>query len=235
MINRLGYACICNDMAERTPSVFMGRTLRLSSFSIPKVSCLSLLNVQDLYRIIQWNVEHNITFFRIGSNLFPFIDHPSLCYAVEQLPDGAAIKEILLNCGNLARQYGMRLTSHPGPYNCLGSPNDDVVRKTVLSLEVHRMLGELLGLGDFVINIHIGGGYGDLDATGKRFCANFGMLSMQAQQWLTVENDDKASLWSVRDLYERIYSVIGIPIVFDMHHWRVCHALSMQEEACLAL
>jgi UV DNA damage endonuclease len=35
-----------------------------------------------------------------------------------------------------------------------------------------------------------------------------------------VENDDKASMYSVKDLYDGVYSVIGIPIVFDYHHHR---------------
>ena len=35
---------------------------------------------------------------------------------------------------------------------------------------------------------------------------------------MTVENDDRANLYSVQDLYDGVYKVIGIPIVFDYHH-----------------
>ena len=235
MIKRLGYACICNELASRSPAIFTGRTLRLASFSLEKVSHLALLNVQDLWQIIQWNIAHDIYHFRIGSDMFPFIDHATMGYSLAQLPDGEHIKTVLAECGRLAKQVGMRLTTHPGPYVCLGSPNQQVVSSAIRCIEYHRQLGEMLGLDDFVINVHVGGGYGDLKATGKRFCENFSLLSEQARQWLTIENDDKASLWSVSSLYHHIYQNIGIPIVFDLHHWQFCHNESLLDAAHLAL
>ena len=52
-----------------------------------------------------------------------------------------------------------------------------------------------------------------------RFCKNFERLPESVQSRLTVENDDKASMYSVKDLYEGIHKRIGIPIVFDYHHY----------------
>jgi len=54
----------------------------------------------------------------------------------------------------------------------------------------------------------------------KRFCENFERLPESVKSRLTVENDDKASMYSVVDLYDGVYKVIGIPIVFDYHHHR---------------
>ena len=70
------------------------------------------------------------------------------------------------------------------------------------------------------INIHIGGVYGDKVSAMERFCTNFQRLPESVKSRLTVENDDKASMYSVVDLYEGVYKVIGIPIVFDYHHHR---------------
>ena len=53
--------------------------------------------------------------------------------------------------------------------------------------------------------------------TMDRFCKNFERLSESVQGRLTVENDDKASMYSVKDLMY-IHERIGIPIVFDYHH-----------------
>ena len=50
-----------------------------------------------------------------------------------------------------------------------------------------------------------------------RFCKNFERLSPSVQGRLTVENDDKASMYSVKDLMY-IHERIGVPIVFDYHH-----------------
>ena len=81
------------------------------------------------------------------------------------------------------------------------------------------------------INIHIGGAYGDKVSAMKRFCENFHRLPDSVKSRLTVENDDKASMYSVVDLYEGVYKVIGIPIVFDYHHHRFCDGGLSEEDA----
>ena len=86
------------------------------------------------------------------------------------------------------------------------------------------------------INIHIGGAYGDKPAAMKRFCENFNLLPESVKSRLTVENDDKASMYSVKELYNGVYNVIGVPIVFDYHHHRFCDGgLSEQEALELAI
>ena len=51
-----------------------------------------------------------------------------------------------------------------------------------------------------------------------------------------MENDDKQSMYSVKELYNGIYNNIGVPIVFDYHHHRFCVCgLSEQEALELAL
>ena len=64
-----------------------------------------------------------------------------------------------------------------------------------------------------------------------RFCKNFEQLPESAQTRLTVENDDKASMYSVQELYDGIYKRIGIPIVFDYHHHRFCDGGLTEQEA----
>ena len=54
------------------------------------------------------------------------------------------------------------------------------------------------------INIHCNGVYGDKQSAMDRFCKNFERLPESVQTRLTVENDDKASMYSVKDLY--VYS-----------------------------
>ena len=48
---------------------------------------------------------------------------------------------------------------------------------------------------------------------------------------MVVENDDKASMYSVKDLYYGIYKEIGIPIVFDYHHHQFCTGGMSEQEA----
>ena len=85
------------------------------------------------------------------------------------------------------------------------------------------------------INIHVGGAYGEHDKAMARFCKNFKRLSAGAQARLTVENDDKASMYSVKDLMY-LHEHIGIPITFDYHHHKFnTGGLSEQEALELAM
>lgn len=45
-----------------------------------------------------------------------------------------------------------------------------------------------------------------------------------------MENDDRASLYSVKDLMT-VHKLCGIPIVFDFHHHKFCTGDMSQEEA----
>ena len=84
------------------------------------------------------------------------------------------------------------------------------------------------------INIHVGGTYGDKDKTAKRFIENFlrpGGLDENPKKRFTLENDDKASMWSTKDIYDKIHHETGIPIVFDYHHHRFCTGGLTEQEA----
>jgi UV DNA damage endonuclease len=52
---------------------------------------------------------------------------------------------------------------------------------------------------------------------------------------VVVENDDKANMYSVADLYNMVYKVVGVPITFDIFHHTFCTGgLSAHEAANLA-
>ena len=131
----------------------------------------------------------------------------------------------------------MRLTTHPGPFTVLGSKSEDVVKKSLIGLERHSEMFDMMGFEpsfDNKINIHIGGAYGDHAATAKRWIAAWHRLSDNCKKRLVVENDDKASLWSVQMLYDYFYKEIGIPITFDYFHHKF-HTSGLSEEEALKL
>ena len=90
---------------------------------------IALQNVTDLLTILQWNVDNDIRFFRMSSDIFPWASE----YDLEQLPDFNAIADILRKCGDFATQHGIRLTTHPGPYNKLCSSDERIINNTVKS------------------------------------------------------------------------------------------------------
>jgi UV DNA damage endonuclease len=85
------------------------------------------------------------------------------------------------------------------------------------------------------INIHIGATYGDKPGTINRWLRNYDRLSDSCKARLVIENDDKASMYSVRDLYTMVHAEIGIPITFDYwHHTFNTGDLSEQEAFFMA-
>ena len=233
----LGYACINMTLSEKKPKVTTNRSMIKRTFlekGTDYAAELSLLNCRDLVEILRWNVENDIKFFRLSSNIFPWASE----YQIEDLPTYQKIKTILSGCGHYARQNGVRLTSHPGPFNVLVSPNEKVIQNTLIDLTNHGKVFDLLGLDRTPynkINIHCNGVYGDKQSAMDRFCKNFELLPESVQTRLTVENDDKASMYSVKDLMY-IHERIGIPIVFDYHHHKFCTGdLSEQEALELAM
>lgn len=224
-IRHLGYACQNMTLANVKPAskrVITDRTLRMDGFSINRVSEIALSNVRDLLKVIHWNGENDFHFFRIGSGIFPFMDHPTLKYTLNDLPNATSIIGVMSVVGEFARKYDIRLSMHPGPYTCLASPDESVVEKSIMCVEMHSLIGDLLGAEEFVVNIHVGGLYEGKSETADRFCENFKRLSPTAQKRLTLENDDKEGMWTIADLM-RINERTGIPLVLDVHH----HSLNM--------
>ena len=238
----LGYACINMELNARKGDdrITTNRSMIKKTFNdkgVDYASELILQNVIDLNQIIDWNEDNNIKFFRMSSDIFPWASEYYQDW--DSVPHIDLIKIWLENAGLKAEEYGQRITSHPGPFNVLVSPNENVVENTFQDLTMHGDIFDFMGLSRThynKINIHCNGVYGDKESAMDRFCKNFERLPESVKTRLTVENDDKASMYSVKELYDGIYKRINIPIVFDYHHHRFCDGgLSEQEALELAM
>lgn len=230
MAKNYGYACINmqlsypKDFGSRAEKITTNRSMIKRTFvekGIEYASSLSLLNVLDLQKILEWNVEHGINFFRLSSNVFPWASE----YQLTDLPDYDAILAACQRSGAYAKKHGIRLTSHPGPFNKLASPKERVFQNTKRDLEIHGEFFDMLGLPRnhyAKINIHVGAAYNDKPTALYTFKKNFDRLPDSVKTRLTVENDDRQSLYSAKELYENVYKDTGIPIVFDYHHHGFC-------------
>ena len=231
----LGYACINMELSNRKDKITTNRSMIKKTFNdkgVDYASELIIQNVVDLNKIIDWNEQNNIKFFRLSSEMFPWASEYYQDW--DSVPHINFIKMWLENAGLKAKEYGHRITSHPGPFNVLVSPNENVVQNTITDLTIHADIFDFMGLSRTPynkLNIHCNGVYGDKESALDRFCKNFERLPESVQTRLTVENDDKASMYSVKDLYEGIHKRIGIPIVFDYHHYKFNTGEQTEREA----
>lgn len=229
MKNYLGYACICISIREQYTTNRSCIKKTLDTKGLDHISELALANARDILPILRWNKENGIHLFRLSSAIIPWGDKID----IPKLKDYAEICYELRKAGKYATENGIRITTHPGPYVVLTSPKETVVANAIADLEMHALIFDAMGLSRTPynkINIHCNGVYGDKKAAMDRFCENFMRCSEGVRSRLTVENDDKASMYSVKDLMY-IHEKIGIPIVFDYHHHTFCTGDLSEEEA----
>lgn len=219
-MHRLGYACLNLSLKEQ--GITSNRGIKLKTFmdeGLIRCGELALLNLKDLLKILEWNVANDIYVFRMTSNLFPWGTE----YKFPDLPQWRDILPVMEEIGRYSATHGVRLSFHPGPYNNLASPDTKVVKNTIRELEYHSSIMDYLEQPSSrmaKINIHLGGTYDSKYRAIERFVKNYPRLSEACKSRFTLENDDKESMYSVADLY-KVYEAVGVPMVFDGHHWKV--------------
>ncbi|KAH7220627.1 UV-endonuclease UvdE-domain-containing protein [Fusarium oxysporum] len=187
---------------------------------------LGLANARDIVKMIRWNVKYGIRFMRLSSEMFPFASHPEHGYKLAPFAS-----EVLAEAGKVAGELNHRLTTHPGQFTQIGSPRKEVVAAAMRDLEYHDEMLTLLKLPeqldrDAVMILHMGGTYGDKQATIDRFKENYAKLSDSVKRRLVLENDDVA--WSVHDLLP-VCEELNIPLVLDYHHHNIIFDPSIRE------
>ena len=229
---QLSYTTKYGNKPRGTQPITTNRSMIRRTFDekgVDYASELCLQNVKDLHQLIQWNIVNGYDFYRLSSDMAPWKTE----YEWDDLKDIDEIKKWFHSAGTMAKTHGVRLTAHPGPFNVLVSPNEQVVENTIKDLTIHGDEFDMMGLSRTPynkLNIHCNGVYGDKLSAMDRFCKNFERLPESVQTRLTVENDDKASMYSVKDLMY-IHERIGIPIVFDYHHHKFCTGDLSEREA----
>ncbi|WP_332696058.1 UV DNA damage repair endonuclease UvsE [Halalkalibacter lacteus] len=219
---KIGYACINLSL----PSRF--RTCRLKTVEIEglqKIKELTLHNFNEVRKVLEWNREHNIFFYRMSSDLVPFATHDIMTWKWDKDPDVLIITDRIRN---ICMKHEMRLSMHPGQFSILNSTNPEIVRKAILDLEYHNKILRLVNGTDMIL--HVGGAYGNKEEAKKRFIATYNHLSSEIKATLRLENDDK--IFTISDVID-IYNMTQVPICFDFHHNKCNPSTDLELETTL--
>ncbi|MEE2802568.1 MAG: UV DNA damage repair endonuclease UvsE [Bacteroidota bacterium] len=222
---QLGLCCMNSMLRKQKPPIFASRKMIIRSVEEKGIDALKekiIQNLKDVLTLIEWNEQNGIKVFRLSSELFPHKSNPKV---VNYTFDFA--HSLLTQIGDKARQYNHRLTFHPGQYNVVGSPNKQSFDQTNSDLTYHADVLDLMGMNqDSVMVVHGGGVYGDKEATLQRWCEQFKLLSENVQRRLVLENCEKC--FSIEDCL-KVSKQIGIPVVFDTHHY-ACYCILHPDE-----
>ncbi len=206
---RIGYPCI-NRTLECRPS----RTFRLKSYSEERLVETVAGNLDCLRRILEFNVEHGIFFFRITSDLVPFASHPVCRFGWE-----GRFRREFRRIGRFIRRHRIRISMHPDQFTLINSIKEDIFKRSRRELLYHARVLDLMELNRTAkIQIHVGGVYGEKEAAMERFVSRYRSLEEEVRRRLVIENDNTS--YTLADCLA-LSGRTGIPVLFDVFHHSV--------------
>jgi UV DNA damage endonuclease len=212
---RIGYPCI-NSSIDCTAN----STFRLKNYSEERLTQTVSANLDCLARILQFNLEHGLLFFRISSDVIPFASHPQCSFNWQR-----HFKDRFKAIGAFIKKNGMRVSMHPDQFVLLNALSPQIVENSIAELRYHADFLDSLGAElNAKIQIHVGGVYGDKPASIRRFIDVYESLPPAVARRLVIENDER--LFCLADCLE-IHRSTKVPIVLDVFH----HALFNRRES----
>jgi UV DNA damage endonuclease len=151
-----------------------------------------------------------IDFYRIPANISPY----------ESLPSIEEAKTLIHELGMRLRRFDIRTCFHATYYCILNTPRPEVLEKAVSELQCLCLYDRYAGGGNH-IEIHTGGAYGDRKASIGRFISNLLKLDDDVFRMLRLENEEHAGKVGTVEELEQINRETGIPLLFDIAHYRV--------------
>ena len=171
------------------------------------------VSIEMLHGVFDHLERAGISMYRMTASLAPYATHPDMPQFHRQVEEAA---DDLADLGALARELGLRLSSHPSQYIVLNSEDPQIREAAVRDVELQTRMMDVMGLGpEAVVVLHVGGAAGGFDAAMDRWIEGWETLSDRARERLVVENDDRTfGLCHVLSLHERT----GVKVVWDILH-----------------
>lgn len=219
---KIGYPCINRSLDCRG-----NRTFRLKSYSQEKLIETVGENLSCLHTMLMYNVEHDLLFFRITSDLVPFASHPVCDVDWQQY-----FRHMFEKIGDYIKDHNIRISMHPDQFTLINSLREDVFERSCRELEYHCQVLDLMQLDlDAKVQIHVGGVYGDKPASIQRFIERYQQLDPLIRRRLIIENDDRQ--YALQDCLS-ISGEVSIPVLFDVFHHRLLNQNESLNEAIKA-
>jgi len=216
---KIGYPCI-----NRSIGCTANSTFRLVNYSESNLIEKVTNNLDCLSKILRYNLDNDLLFFRISSDLIPFASHPVCTFNWQEY-----FKERFQDIGTFILENDIRISMHPDQFVLINSNNDSIVTKSILDLKWHCEVLDLMGLDETAkVQIHVGGVYGDKMSAIGRFVDNYKKLPDFIKKRLAIENDEK--LYSLKDCLS-VSKKTGIPVIFDSFHHSCLNNGETMEEA----
>ena len=231
---RIGYHGV--NLTLKKEDFLTDRTIRLETIlrlnkesdnnmgGIERLISIAKLNLEGLKKILEWNAEKGITFYRSSSELMPHItnqyliklgerdDYKKLVYPIE------IFRHELTEIRDIIHRNKMRITFHPGIHTVLNSDKPHVLINSKRDLYYHTELIRYFELEDTVIILHGGNLNGQKEYYRQKLIENLNLLEPYLKKYIVLENDENS--YNIYDML-LVHKSTGLPIVFDQFHHKL--------------
>ena len=172
-------------------------------------------SLECLDAIFTYLQKKRIDMYRMSSDLAPYATHPDMPQFHSMVAESDAE---LRATGARARELGIRLSFHPSQYVLLNSPDPALTKKSIWDLASQAEMLDRMELGpEAVMVTHVGGAYGDTEASRARWVETWPTLPEHVRRRLVLEHDDIR--FSAADVLW-VHGHTGVRLIFDyQHHW----------------
>jgi UV DNA damage endonuclease len=176
----------------------------------PHLKC----SLEYVDEILDYLRDVGLDMYRLSSDLAPYATHPDMPQFHNMVAESDAE---LAAFGRKARDYDIRLSFHPSQYVLLNSPDPLLTDKSIWDLASQAEMLDRMGAGDEAVLVtHVGGVYGDHEASRARWIEGWEQCPDHVKRRLVLENDDirfsaADALW----IHERT----GVRLIFDYQHF----------------
>ena len=172
-------------------------------------------SLEHIDAILDHLAKKRIPMYRMSSDLAPYATHPDMPQFHGMVAESDAELQAV---GAKARALDIRLSFHPSQFVLLNSPDPVLTQKSIWDLASQAEMLDRMGLGpEAVMVTHVGGTYGDVEASRARWAAVWPTLPEHVRRRLVLEHDDIR--FSAADVLW-VHEQTGVRLVFDyQHHW----------------
>ncbi|MDF2607071.1 MAG: uvsE [Bacillales bacterium] len=175
-----------------------------------KLKEITLTNIRNTYRVLSYNIAHEICVYRFSSSIVPLATHPEVNFDYIN-----EFKEQWAELGKLVIKFNLRTSFHPNQFTLFTSEKNNITENAIRDLQYHFNLLKIMGISNGTINIHIGGAYGDKTSALERFGNNIELIPEEIRKVLTFENDDKT--YTALETID-VCNKYNFKFAFDFHH-----------------
>jgi UV DNA damage endonuclease len=211
-----GYACISalikNCSTAKTVPLKSFRKIEDEEARKWRLERVARENLDNTIRLLWHNISEGFKLYRFSSQLIPLGNHPEA-----QMWDFTdVLYDELKKIGKIVRDNKLWVSTHPGQYTVINTNKKNVFENAVLDLVYHDRVLSAMGLDEnAVMVVHVGGVYGDKEASMERFIKNFRSLPESVKNRIVIENDDTS--YSIKDVLY-LCDILKRPMVLDVHH-----------------